>query len=248
MTFSDSHCHMERYEPQALAQVLEDASAKQVTAILSMSMNVESSKKTIGLAGSHKGVLAAVGIHPWNAVPLTDELRQQLLQLVRTKGVAAVGEIGLDYVKNPGTKEAQREVLAYQLSLAVETGLPVSIHCKEAHADMMDVLRKNGAGVRGTVHGFNGDTAMLRDWLDVGFLVGIGLRDLILNPTPALEAMVREIPSDRLLTETDSAPSGNSPSPAGAKLVVERLASLRNSTPETIGNAATANLKRLLKQ
>jgi TatD DNase family protein len=246
MTFSDSHCHLERYEPELLAQVLKEATAKQVSTILTMSMTVESSKKTIALAESRPGVQAAIGIHPWNAGPLSGELRQQLLELARTKGVAAIGEIGLDYVKNPQTKEAQRDVLAYQLSLARETGLPVSVHCKEAHADMMDIFRKAGSGIRGTVHGFNGDLAMLKDWLDLGFLVGIGLRDLVINPTPALEAMVREIPSDRLLTETDSAPGGNSPSPAGARLVVERLATLRNSTPEGIGNAATANLKRLL--
>ena len=246
--YSDSHCHMERYDPEALAQALKEARTKQVSLILSMSMTVESSEKTMALAKSHTAIQAAVGIHPWNAGPLDDQLRRRLLELARTEGVSAIGEIGLDYAKRPETKEAQKEVLAYQLSLARQAGLPVSIHCKEAHADIMDLLRKAGKGIRGAVHGFNGTSAMLQDWLNLGFFVGIGLRDLIINPTPALEEMVRGIPADRLLTETDCAPGSNSPSPTGVRQVAERLASLRNSTPEEIGNAATGNLKRLLKQ
>ncbi len=112
----------------------------------------------------------------------------------------AIGEIGLDYARCPQTKEIQRELLIYKLSLARETGLPINIHCREAHQDIMGILRQEmGSGLKGTIHGFSGDWAALEDWLDLGFYVSIGVRGFVLNEIPPLQAAVREIPLDRLL-------------------------------------------------
>lgn len=252
MILSDSHCHLDRYRPELLAEVLEQARLKHVDIIVSMSMNLESSAETVRLAQSYEGVLAAIGIHPWDAVAPTSEVRSHLYELARSQNVVAIGEIGLDYrpdyAPNPETRETQRELLIYQLSLARETGLPVSIHCKEAHEDMMYILRQeSGSDINGTVHGFSGDSAELKDWLALGFYVSIGVRGFVPNGIPPLEASVREIPLGRLLTETDSTASGKPVGPADVVSVVERLASLREASVEEIANAATANLERLLK-
>ena len=248
MTFSDSHCHLDACPPELLAEVLEQARLKGVDIIVSMGMTLESSAETIRLAQSHEGVLPAIGIHPWNAVPLTDEIRRHFYELASSEHVVAIGEIGLDYARSPQTKEVQRELLIYELSLARETGLPVNIHCREAHQDMMDILRKEtGLDQKGIIHGFSGDSTALKDWLDLGFYVSIGVRGLVINEIPSLQAAVREIPLDRLLTETDSTGSGQSTGPADVVLVAEKLASLRGATVDEIANTATANLKRLLK-
>ncbi|MBA7619424.1 putative metal-dependent hydrolase YcfH [subsurface metagenome] len=248
MSFSDSHCHLDGYQPELLTEVLEQARVKGVDIIVGMGMTLESSVETLRLAQSHERVLAAIGIHPWNAITPTDEIRRHLYELARREHVVAMGEIGLDYARNPQTKEIQRELLIYELSLARETGLPVSIHCREAHQDMMDILRREtGSGVRGVIHGFSGDSTALKDWLNLGFYISIGRRVVATNEISSLEAAVREIPLDRLLTETDSSVGGQSAGPADVVSVVEKLASLRGATIEEIANTATANLKRLIK-
>lgn len=244
---SDSHCHLDGFGPAALVEVLKQARANHVEIIVCMGKTMEASATNVRLANSHDGVHAAVGIHPWDAVSLTDDLRSRLRELVKSKGVVAIGEIGLDYVRKPETREVQQELLAYQLSLAHETGLPVNVHCNGAHQDMMAMLRVGeGAGLKGVAHGFVDDTAALRDWLDLGFFVSIGLRGLVRDRKPALDT-VRAIPLERLLTESDSAaPPSSVPGPADVRSVVERLASIRGDSPEQIGAAATANLRRLL--
>ena len=246
MVFSDSHCHLVGQQPERLTEVLEQARVKGVDIMVSMGMTLESSAETVRLAESYQGVLAAVGIHPWNAVPPTDEVRKHLNELARQEHVVAIGEIGLDYARSPQTKEIQRELLIYELSLARETGLPVSIHCREAYQDMMGILRQEtGLGLKGVIHGFSGDQAELEDWLALGFYISIGRRGFVIDEIPSLQAAVCEIPLDRLLTETDA--GGQSGGPADVVSVVEKLASLRGVTDEEIASTATANLKHLLK-
>ncbi len=246
MSFSDSHCHLDGYEPERLAHVLEQTGAKQVDIMVSVGMSLKSSEDTIRLAQSHERVVAAIGIHPWNAIPVTDDLLGQLDRLARREGVVALGEIGLDYARSPETREIQIELLKYELSLAIDTSLPVNIHCREAHQDMMELLGKEiGSGLKGMLHGFSGDTAELKDWLGLGFYVSIG-RGVLMDDADSLQAAVREIPLDRLLTETDSTPRREGASPADVIPVAEKLASLRGTTVEEIASAATANLKRLL--
>ncbi len=247
MIFSDSHCHLDMYQPRQLAKALKEAKAKHVDIMVSMGMTVESSAETVRLAQSHDGVLAAVGIHPWNAVPPTDEVCRRLSELARSKHVVAIGEIGLDYVRTPQTKEIQKELLKYELSLARETGLPVSIHCQEAHQDMMDILRPEmDSGLKGALHGRAYDWATFKDWLDLGFYVSVSIRGLVTDEMPSLLAAVREIPLDRLITETDATGSGQS-NPIDVVSVVEKVASLKKTKIEEVANTTTANLKRLLK-
>ncbi|UCH43545.1 MAG: TatD family hydrolase [Dehalococcoidales bacterium] len=244
MVYSDSHCHLDRYQAESLTEMLQQARANKVDFIVSQGMNLESSADTVRLAQSQPGVYAAVGIHPWNAITPTEELRGQLRQLAGQDKVVAIGEIGLDYARSPETKDTQKELLKYELSLALETGLPVNIHCREAHQDMMDILRQEARpGLKGIIHGFTGGLSMLKDWLDLGFYISIGGRGFVTSETPALLDAIRQIPQDRLLTETDAA--GQAGGPADVTAVVQKLASIREATEEEIANTATANLKRI---
>ncbi|MFC1874108.1 TatD family hydrolase [Chloroflexota bacterium] len=246
MAFSDSHCHLSGQQTAQLAEVLEQARSKDVEIVVGMGMSLESSAENIGLARSHRGIAAAVGIHPWNAVPPTDEVRRGLSELARGEHVSVIGEIGLDYARSPETSEIQKELLRYELSLAREIGLPVSIHCREAYQDMMAILRPEvAAGLRGAIHGFSGSQDNLEEWLSLGFYISVGRRGFLTDEIPSLEATVCQIPLDRLLTETDA--GGRSGSPADVVLVVEKMASLRRAGVEDLASAATANLKSLLK-
>ncbi len=245
MAFSDSHCHLVRNgtQLQQLAETLEQARAKGVETIVSMAMTLESSTSNVRLTQSYQEVLVSIGIHPWNAVPPTDELRRDLRQLAEKEDVVVIGEIGLDYARNPETKEVQKELLRYELSLARETGLPISMHCRDAHQDMMNILRQEmSPDLKGSVHGFSGDRAALKDWLDVGFYISIGGRRGVPDEIPVLPEVVDDIPLDRLLTESEGAGG-----PAGVVSVAEKLASVWGVAVEQIADATTANLKRLLK-
>lgn len=250
MSFCDCHCHLETYQPELLAQVLKKARKNHVDIMVSMGSSLESSAKTVKLAQSCEGVVAAVGIHPWWPVEPTDDIRRQLSELAKKKHVVAIGEIGLDYAQNPQTKDVQREVLIYQLSLARETGLPVNIHCIEAHRDMMEILSKEAlSGLKGVIHAFSGNLAELKDWLDLGFYVSFGVRGFVTNEVASLKAVACETPSDRLLTETDSLslPEQQLGEPTDVVSVVQKLASMRGANVEDIANITSANLKLLFK-
>ncbi|MCX6013897.1 MAG: TatD family hydrolase [Chloroflexi bacterium] len=244
MPFSDSHCHLAGQNTDQLVEVLKQAKTKGVDIMVSMGMSLESSAENIHLAQSYQGVLAAVGIHPWNAVPLTAGVRKYLAELAGHEQVVAIGEIGLDYVRSPQTRDIQKELLIYELCLARERSLPVSIHCREAYQDMMDILHQE-VGLKGAIHGFSGDQAELKDWIAMGFYISIGRRGFVTDETPSLQAAVRDIPSYSLLTETDG--SGRSGGPADVVSVVEKLAFLRGVTVVQIADITTANLKRFLK-
>ena len=169
--------------------------------------------------------------------------RNLILNLKTLKDIFAIGEIGLDYSRNPETREVQKELLRYVLVLARETGLPVSMHCRDAHQDMMDILSQEmSPDLKGSVHGFSGDRAVLKDWLDLGFYISIGGKRGVPGEVPTSPEVINDIPLNRLLTESEGANG-----PADIVSVANKLASIRGITVEQIANVTTANLRRLLK-
>jgi len=243
--YSDSHCHLDLYDPDLLIETLEDACQKYVQVIITMGMDLDSSIETLRLAHDIEGVWAAIGIHPWNAINPTREIRRKFEIMADREFVAAIGEIGLDFARNPETKEVQKELLKYELSLARKACLPVNLHCREAHQDMMDILRPEAeAGLTGIIHGFNGGPAELRDWLDLDFYISIGLRGLLIDESPILIEAIKEIPYDRLLTETDA--TGQRSHPQDVASVVQKLAAIYEAEDWEIADIATLNLRRLL--
>jgi TatD DNase family protein len=244
---SDNHCHLEQYiAGDRLPGVLADAKAKGVGLIITMGMSIESSGEAIAISQDYQMVKAAAGIHPWNAVMPTEEIRRALHGLTEHENVVAIGEVGLDYVRNPGTEEVQKELLKLQLSVARESGRPASIHCREAYDDMLTILRHEvDMGLKGWIHGFRGDRKELEEWLDLGLYISPGFRSLILTePSPSQEA-IGDIPLDRLLTETDCAGTEDIAGPGDVLILTEKIARLMNREVVDIASAATENLKRL---
>ena len=196
----------------------------------------------------------AVGVHPHNAGRFTGRpadavaaVRQGLL----TEQARAIGEIGLDYHYDFSPRETQREVFDAQVALAVETGLPVIIHTREATDDTSDVLRSAGAGaVRGVFHCFTGDTAMARRALDIGFF--ISLAGIVTFPrAEELREVARMVPADRLLIETDApylAPTphrGKRNEPAYVVRVAEVIAGVRVIAPAELASMVSQNFAAL---
>ncbi|WP_417917177.1 TatD family hydrolase [Candidatus Electronema sp. JC] len=201
----DTHCHLDMSEYQAdLAKVIAAANRCGVTKIITIGIDLASSRRAVELAAEHEGVYAAVGIHPHDADKAGDEATfRHLRELAAAPKVVGFGEIGLDYAKNYSAKAAQLRVFARQLELAKELRLPLIIHDRDAHEDCLRLLREKGPFPRGGVmHCFTGSRELAEQVLELGFYLSIP--GIVTFPkAESLREVVRGLPLDRLLLETD---------------------------------------------
>ncbi|MDX1776822.1 MAG: TatD family hydrolase, partial [Desulfobulbales bacterium] len=201
----DTHCHLDMIaDGEALGEAVTRAAAAGVRAIITVGIDLESSKKAIQLAESFASVYATVGIHPHNTRGLTDNSYAELEKLCRKPKVVAYGEIGLDYVKQYAPKEVQLEHFDRQVILAKQTGLPLVVHDREAHADILNVLRdKAPFPAGGVMHCFSGDWQFALKILELGFMVSIpGV--VTFNKAAAMQDVAQRVPLDKLILETDA--------------------------------------------
>lgn len=251
----DSHCHLQPFDPDKLRITLEEARQAGVEGFIAVSANVNNSAQSVDLHSREDDVWAGIGIHPWQAVPVDHDVRDSLMALAEREGVVVIGEIGLDFerVTDPAAHEVQRQAIRAQLKLAQDLGLPISLHCKSAHAEMLALLNTEGAGVNGVIHSFAGNAQELDGWLERGFYVGVGYRALIRPGKEAALALTRRIPLDRLLLESDCSyrsawgDDAEKIAPSNVRSVAEALAEDRGISVEQLEAATTANARRLLR-
>lgn len=200
----DSHAHYddEKFDTDR-DQVLQDCISHGVTHIVNAGSNIESSKKSIGLAKKYPFVYAAVGVHPHDALECDKNTIDTLKSLSGEDKVVAIGEIGLDYHYDFSPREVQREWFAKQIALARELKLPIIIHDRESHKDILDIVKsEKGNEVGGVFHCFSGSKEMAREVLDLGFMIGLGGAITFKNAKKPVEVL-RYVPLDMLLVETD---------------------------------------------
>ncbi len=200
----DTHCHLDMADYKAdLDQVIAEARRCGVSRIITIGIDLASSRRAVELAQCYEGVYAAVGIHPHDADAADEAVLSQIVKLAAAPKVVGFGEIGLDYAKKYSPKDVQLRVFARQLELAKELRLPLIIHDRDAHDDTLRLLRDKGPFPQGGVmHCFSGDAALARQVLDLGFHVSIP--GIVTFPNAALmREAVQEVPLDRLLLETD---------------------------------------------
>lgn len=235
----DSHCHIAGEAFTAdLDAVVERAHAADVTSALCIlsAGDVEEAARAQRVRAVWPAVRFAVGVHPHQAAAFAgrapaaaDLVRAE----VQREAACAIGEIGLDYHYDFAPRDVQQDVFRAQVGLALELGLPIIIHTREATDDTFDILAEEGGGrVRGVFHCFTGDAAMARQALDAGFCVSFA--GIVTFPkAESIREAARLVPSDRLLAETDSpylAPvpfRGKRNEPSYVSRVVEALAETR---------------------
>jgi TatD DNase family protein len=200
----DTHAHLHDPAFDAdRAAVLDRARAAGVGRLLTVGTDPESAAAAVALATAHPDVWAAVGIHPHEAARADPAALARVAALARDARVVAIGEIGLDYYRDRAPRPVQRAALAAQLALARAADKPVLLHCREAHADLLDVLAgEGGGGAGGILHCFSGDVAQAHRALDLGFLISIA-GPVTYPSARRLVEVVRAIPLDRLVLETD---------------------------------------------
>ena len=200
----DSHAHYddEKFDMDR-DQVLQDCITHGVTHILNAGSHLESPKKSIELAKKHPFVYAAVGVHPHDVSECDINTIDTLTSFSEADKVVAIGEIGLDYHYDFSPREVQREWFAKQIALARKLKLPIIIHDRESHKDVLDIIKSEKAGeVGGVFHCFSGSKEMAREVLNLGFKIGLGGAITFKNAQKPIEVL-RYVPLDMLLVETD---------------------------------------------
>jgi len=255
--FVDSHAHLDDpgFDVDREA-VIERARAAGLQYLLSVggSRGPEELASSIRLSEWHDWIYATVGVHPHEAKHLDEKALEGLRTLARHPKVVAIGEIGLDYYYDHSPLDSQRQAFVRQLELGHELKLPIVIHCRDAWNDLREIVARDwtSTGLGGVLHCFTGSRQDAFRFLDWGFLISFaGI--VTFNKANDLRAVAREVPLDRLLTETDSpyvAPApyrGKRNEPAYVREVTRKLAELRQIPEEEMGQRAVENFTRFFK-
>jgi TatD DNase family protein len=250
----DTHAHLDHRNLAAdLPDVLARARAAGVGQWVAPATDLDSARALIALAATHSGLHACAGIHPCDSDSVVgDDWVQTLHTLASTAGIAAIGEIGLDYYHNPpegfdaySWKAHQARVLRQQLDVAVELGLNVILHARESQADLVEAVRPYTGRLRGVFHCFTGDEAQAREVIDLGHLVSFtGI--VSFKNSPIIQATARALPPGTFMLETDSpylAPvphRGKRCEPAFVADTARFVAALRGESLEDLAAHTTA--------
>jgi len=251
----DSHCHINDslYKGNP-AEYIKEAEKAGVFDFLVVGFDVASSIDAVKIAEQFKGCYAAVGIHPSDSKKFQLKDLNQIEELASNKKVIAIGEIGLDYYwdKEESVRERQKEFFIKQIEIANKLGLPISIHCRDAIDDCLQILKKNPVKNGGIMHCFAGSVESAKEFIKLGFLLGFGGTVTFKNAVRPKE-VVASIPSTSYVLETDA--PYLTPDPYRGKenhskylyLVRDKIASLRNITPEQVEKESNENFKRVFK-
>lgn len=245
----DSHAHYDDTAFDADRETLLAALPQSgVTGVICPGVSVASSERCIALARQFGFIRAAVGIHPSDIGEAADGDIDRLRALCAAPEVVAVGEIGLDYHYDDSPREVQRQWFEAQLRLAAEIGLPVIVHDREAHEDVLTLLRKYRP--HGVVHCFSGSVETMRETVALGMYIGLGGAVTFKNARKPLE-VAAAVPADRLLLETDApymAPvpyRGRRNDSAYITETAAVIAAVRGVTPEELGRQTADNARKL---
>jgi TatD DNase family protein len=239
------------------AAVLERAEQVGVRRLLVTGSSVASTRAAIALARQWPQKLrATAGLHPHHASDLDDAAIAELRRCLREPEVLAGGECGLDYFRDFSPRDAQRRAFEAQLDLAIEAGKPVFLHQRDAHEDFTAILRDARPRLKGGVaHCFTAGLEEARAYLDLELYIGITGWICDERRGMHLREVVRHIPRDRLLIETDAPyllPRTLTPKPKDRRnepmylpAVLDMLAACRGESAAELGAATTANAERL---
>lgn len=249
--FVDTHAHLdfESYnEDREL--VIQHAIESKVSAIITIGVDVPSSRRAIELAEKYVPVYAAVGIHPTDCADATEADFDVIRELSGHEKVVAIGEIGLDYHHMKASKEEQIGVFKRQIKLARERKLPIIVHNRDSHEDVYDTIISGGATeVGGVLHSFTGDFAFLEKILLTNF--HISFTGAVTYKKSTSTPLIGQVPLERLLLETDSpflSPTplrGKRNEPAFIVHTARKISEIRKISLEKLAEATSENAGKL---
>ena len=253
MGIFESHAH---YDDEAFnedrRELLKKLPESGIEYVVNVGASMDSTRSSIALAAEYDYIYAAVGVHPNETAPLTEEFIQYMKsEALNNKKVVAVGEIGLDYHWNESDADIQKKWFVRQLELALEVDKPVIIHSREAAKDTADILLSDGyKALKGVIHCYSYSPEMAKRYLDAGYYLGVGGVVTYKNAKKLVET-VQQTPLSRILLETDSpyltpVPNrGQRNSSLNLSYVVEKIAELKNVSEDEVIAVTNENARKL---
>ena len=250
----DTHAH---YDDEAFDEYREEllTSLKQhnIGYVVNVGASLRGARESVALSSRYSRVYAAAGIHPDEVGCMDDDVMEELRTLCMLEKTVAVGEIGLDYHWNKEPNQVQKNWFAEQLHLAKEMDLPVNVHSRDAAADTLEIIRTEHAGsTGGVIHCFSGSLEMAREYVRMGYYLGIGGVVTFKN-AKTLKQIVKDIPLEYLVTETDCpylAPEpfrGKRNASMYLNHVIQEIAQLKGLTEERVEDIMFENARNLYR-
>jgi TatD DNase family protein len=240
-------------------QVLERAREAGVGQMIITGASEQGSRAALELARRYPGELySTAGVHPHRASEFNDGTESLIRELSETDGVVAIGETGLDYFRDFSPRDVQRRVFQRHLHIGAESGLPMFLHLREAHADFHAILREMRASLSEVVvHCFTGDRDELHDYLELDCHIGITGWICDERRGTHMKEFLKDIPADLLMVETDAPylkPRNLRPrvkshrnEPRWLPWIVGTLAAARDEHPDELAARTTANARRFFR-
>lgn len=255
MKLFDSHCHLnDRVYSKDFDLMLSRMKEAGVEAVMIVGINKKNSESALALAKSYPQFYASVGIHPHDAGTCSESAIEFLKNLANNQKVKAWGETGLDFNRMYSPQDIQEKWLVRQIETACELNLPLIFHERDSNGRFLDILKsfKNNS-IRGVVHCFSGSETDMSKYLDMGLYIGITGILTIKTRGADLRKMVKNLPVNRILIETDApyltpAPQRNKyrrNEPAFVKSTLLKLAQVKNEEPEILARAVWQNTCKL---
>jgi TatD DNase family protein len=238
----DAHCHLFLID-QDTAEVVRAARRQGVERLVCVGIDADSSRRSLELAESFRGVFATAGVHPHTASEFDPRAASQIEELLAHPLVVAVGETGLDYYRRLSPEEDQHRAFRTHIRLSIETGKPLVVHVREAWPDAMRILAEEGAE-RVVLHCFSGDQAVVAEAAARGYFVSFA-GNVTYPKAEGLRSAMVDVPEDRLLAETDSpfltpqSTRGQANSPGNVREVIAALAETRGVNVERMVGSTT---------
>lgn len=250
----DTHAHLDFPEfAGSIAAAIERAGQAGVVTVVTIGVDMETSRKALRIAESSDRIYASAGIHPHASFSMNTRDLQELEEIASGHKVVAIGEIGLDYFRDRQPRPIQRECMASQVRMAVKAAKPVIFHIRDAWGDFFQIVAEYAPSLPPSVmHCFSGDWTVARKCLDLGFYLSVP--GVITYPkAQSLQDVVRRAPLDRLLVETDSpylAPvpyRGKTNEPAFVIHTAKKIAECRKESFEKVAAYTTQNARVVFK-
>jgi TatD DNase family protein len=251
---TDTHTHLNvRQFDDDRDEVIERARQNGVSRIVNIGFNRETIPSSIELTETYDFIYSTVGWHPQDAIDMKADDLDWIEELCAKPKVVAIGEIGLDYYWDTSPKDVQHRVFREQIRLARKLGMPISIHNRDAHHDVVQILREEKAeDVGGVMHCFSGSWETAKMCLDMNFYISFGGPITFKNAKQPKEVLA-QVPLDRLLVETDAPyltphPFRGKRNETGyVRLVAEAAADIRGIPLEELARITSDNASRLFR-
>ncbi len=249
----DSHAHYDdRQFDKDRDELLKDIHKNGIKYIVNSGESLRASKAGVELGKKYDFIYSASGIHPNNTKTMTEEIYEQIKDIaVKNEKVVAIGEIGLDYHYDNIDIEKQKYWFKRQLDLALQLDMPVIIHSRDAAQECFDIIKNSGVK-KGVIHCYSGSVEMAREYIKLGFYIGIGGVLTYSNARKTVD-VARDIPLERILLETDCpylAPSPNRGKRNDSLMltyVAEKLSKIKNIPYDEICSVTSKNSFELFK-